>query len=305
MARPDGRADDELRPITLRTRLHRDGRRLLPRVVRQDPRAVHRLDRRDVPRWMRATGQGLGDRRVLDAARCVARADRPRGRAGQAERTHRRDPAPHRPVAARGVRHEALGERQVDRRLRRAAGRRRHPHRQSSAAATSRCTTRSPRLQQRAISHAPAALVLRGDQRRHRRRHARARPALRRGQHRRGRHERGDARPIAGGEARFVEVQGTAEGVAFQPRRARRAAGARRGRPRADRRPAAATIATPPTGALPAEPPDDAARVRLGQPRQGGRDRRHPRGGSSSCCRAPPRSPTSWRTPARWRATPG
>ena len=42
---------------------------------------------------------------------------------------------------------------------------------------------------------APAALALRGDQRRHRRRRAGARPALRRGLARRGRHERGDARP--------------------------------------------------------------------------------------------------------------
>ena len=41
----------------------------------------------------------------------------------------------------------------------------------------------------------PAALVLRGDQRRDRRRRARARPALRRGQHGRGRHERRHAAP--------------------------------------------------------------------------------------------------------------
>ncbi len=56
---------------------------------------------------------------------------------------------------------------------------------------------------------------LRGDQRRHRRRHARARPALRRGHHRRGRHERGHAAPHRRRRGRFVEVQGTAEGVAF------------------------------------------------------------------------------------------
>ena len=49
-------------------------------------------------------GQGLGHRRVLDAAGLVARARRPRSRAGQAERAHAGDPTADRPVAARGHR---------------------------------------------------------------------------------------------------------------------------------------------------------------------------------------------------------
>ena len=46
------------------------------------------------------------------------------------------------------------------------------------------------------------------------------------------------------------------------------------------------------------------ARLRVGQPGQGGRDRRRSSATSSSCCRARPACPTSSRTPTRWRATP-
>ena len=161
----------------VRARLHRDGRRIVPRVVRQDTRAVHRVDRRGRAALDARARQGLGHGRVLDAAGLVARARRSRGRQGQAERTHGRDPAPHRPQPACRVRHDAARRAPGRRRLRRAAGRRRHPHGQH--------LRRLPRPPRRAVAardgrqadRPPAALVLRGDQRRHRRRHAGARPA--------------------------------------------------------------------------------------------------------------------------------
>ena len=56
----------------------------------------------------------------------------------------------------------------------------------------------------------PVLRAVRGDLRRHDRRHADARPRVLRGRARRDRHERGDDRA-----GRFVEVQGTAEGLAF------------------------------------------------------------------------------------------
>ena len=99
-------------------------------------------------------------------------------------------------VAARRVRHAAARRAPGRRRLRRAAGRRRHPHGEHLRRLP-RAARRARRgvVQRGAISRPPAALVLRGDQRRHRRRHAGARPALRRGPHGRGRHERRDAAP--------------------------------------------------------------------------------------------------------------
>ena len=85
----------------------------------------------------------------------------------------------------------------------------------------------------------PAALVLRGDQRRHRRRRRRCStcPYV----------EDSTAevdmnvvmlRPVAGGEPRFVEVQGTAEGMAFTRGELDQLLGARRARADRDRRPA-------------------------------------------------------------------
>ena len=47
-----------------------------------------------------------------------------------------------------------------------------------------------------------------------------------------------------------------------------------------------------------------APRLRVGQPGQGGRDRRASWAAWSSCCPGRPTCPTSSRTPTRWRATP-
>ena len=182
MTRPDGRAADELRPITFERDYTEMAAGSRARHVRPHPRAVHRVDRRGRAALDAGQRQGLGDRRVLDAARLVARARRPRGGQGQAERAHGRDPAPDRPLAARRVRHALLGERQVvvdcdvlqaDGGTRTASHLRRLPRAARRA--------RPGSCRRGAIARPPAALVLRGDQRRHRRRRAGARPALRRG----------------------------------------------------------------------------------------------------------------------------
>ena len=72
-------------PHHVRARLHRDGRRLVPRVVRPDPCAVHGQHRRRRAALDAGHGQGLGDRRVLDAAR----ARRPSGSTARRPRASR------------------------------------------------------------------------------------------------------------------------------------------------------------------------------------------------------------------------
>ena len=128
MTRPDGRDDDELRPITF----ERDYTEMAAGSCLVSFGRTRVLctasDRRRRPALDARQRQGLGHRRVLDAARIVARARRSRGGARQAERSHGRDPTPDRPVAAGRVRHDAARRTSGGRRLRRAAGRRRHPH---------------------------------------------------------------------------------------------------------------------------------------------------------------------------------
>ena len=89
----------------LRARLHDDGGRLVPRHLRRHPGALHGLDRRGRAPLDARQGQGLGHGRVLDAARLLARADPARGQGRQAVGPHPGDPAPHRSLAAGGVRH--------------------------------------------------------------------------------------------------------------------------------------------------------------------------------------------------------
>ena len=82
MPRPDGRAPDELRPISFERDFTEmaDGSCLVS-FGRTRVLCTARIDD-DVPRWMRGHRQGVGDRGVLDAPRLVARAGRPRGGAG-------------------------------------------------------------------------------------------------------------------------------------------------------------------------------------------------------------------------------
>ena len=108
---------------------------------------------------------------------------------------------------------------------------------------------------------------------------------------------------------RFVEVQGTAEGMAVHPGRARRAARAGRGGHRRDRRPAGRAAGRRRPTPRPERDAGCVARLRLvlrhGQPRQGGRDRRDPRRRRRAA--APPgrRARRRRGRATRSRATPG
>ena len=127
--RRDGRQPDDLRPLTF----VRDYTEMAAGSVLvydgQDPRALHRVGRRAGPPVDAGEGHGLGDRRVLDAARLHPGAQQPRGQQGQAVGAHPGDPAPDRALAPIGVRHGPDGRAPDPRRLRRPPGRRRHPHR--------------------------------------------------------------------------------------------------------------------------------------------------------------------------------
>ena len=128
MPRPDGRAPDELRPITF----ERDFTEMAAGCVlvtfgRTRVLCTASIDE-DVPRWMRGSGKGWVTAEYSMLPGLVARAGRPRGGQGQAERAHGRDPAADRPLPAGRVRHARARRAPGRRRLRRAAGRRRHAH---------------------------------------------------------------------------------------------------------------------------------------------------------------------------------
>ena len=88
--RRDGREPDDLRPLTFTRDFTEMAAGLGARRVRPHPRAVHRVGRGARPAVAEGQGQGLGHRRVLDAAGLDARARRPRSGEGQAERAARR-----------------------------------------------------------------------------------------------------------------------------------------------------------------------------------------------------------------------
>ena len=117
-------------PHVLRARLHRDGRRVLPRHASAAPGCcAPRRSTRTCPAGCRASGKGWVTAEYSMLPGLVARADPARGEGRQAVRPHPGDPAPHRPGAAGRVRHARAGRAPGHRRLRRAPGRRRHPHR--------------------------------------------------------------------------------------------------------------------------------------------------------------------------------
>ena len=160
------------------------------------PGAVHRVGRRGRAPVDAGHGQGLGHRRVLDAARArrpsasAARraTGKPSGRTQEIQRLIGR--------SLRAVcRHGGARRAPDPRRLRRPPGRRRHPHRvdlRRLRGAARRL--HPPRRSRRARRATRCTDAVRRHLRRHRRRRAAARPALRRGLARRGRHERGDDR---------------------------------------------------------------------------------------------------------------
>jgi hypothetical protein len=208
---PAGRACDALRPVTHPARIHPPCRRLGAGELRQTHGAVHRFGRRKGAAAQAGQRRRLGHGRVRHAAARHPHPRRPRGRARQAERAHAGDPAPDRPLAARVFDLARSGRAQHPAGLRRAAGRRRHPHggdhrrlrrraRCGELAAgrrgawrPARSATMSPRCRWACAGHAAAG------------------PGVHRRLGLRHRHERGDDRRSGG----FVEVQGTAEGAPF------------------------------------------------------------------------------------------
>ena len=110
-------------------RLHHPCRGLGADRVRQHPGAVHRLGGGKGAAAQARQRRRLGHGRVRHAAALHPHPQRPRSRPRQAKRPHPGDPAPDRPLDARGVRPQGAGRAHHPARLRRAAGRRRHPHR--------------------------------------------------------------------------------------------------------------------------------------------------------------------------------
>ena len=104
-------------------------RGLVPGAVRRHPCAVHRHGRGAGAALSAQHRQGLGHRRIRHAAALDPHPHRPRGGARQAERAHPGDPAADRPQPARGHRPRRARRAPDPHRLRRAAGRWRHPHR--------------------------------------------------------------------------------------------------------------------------------------------------------------------------------
>ena len=126
--RPDGRQPDELRPISFeRDFTTMSSGSCLVTFGGTQVLCTASIDE-DVPRWMRGSGKGWVTAEYSMLPGQLARAHPPRGEGRQAVRPHPGDPAADRPLAAGRVRHAAAGRAPGDRRLRRAPGRRRHPH---------------------------------------------------------------------------------------------------------------------------------------------------------------------------------
>ncbi len=145
--------------------------------------------------------QGLGHRRVLDAARRRARAHRPGGRPGPPVGSDPGDPAPDRAGVAGGHRPAGHGRGADHPRLRRAAGRRRDAYRQHLRRLRGPARRLHPPAAGQGHSRAPAHRGVRGRVGRGGRRRRHARPRLQRGQRGGGGHERGHdfVGPLRGG----------------------------------------------------------------------------------------------------------
>ena len=218
-------------------------------------------------------GQGLGHRRVLDAARArrpsASTARRRKGKqSGRTQEIQR--------LIGRSLRAvtdlAAMGERADHRRLRRAPGRRRHPHR-VDLRRLHRAARRAARrlVATGKLAAHPLTEHVRRDLGRRRRRHADARPRLLRGRARRGRHERRDDRRRAASS----RCRAPPRASPFTRGELDDAARPGRGRHRRDRRRCSARCSpTPPPRPSVTAPVDAAARsLATGQPRQGARDR--------------------------------
>ena len=220
--RPDGRGARRAATDQLRARLHRPrptgrcwsrpgGTMVLCTATVDD----------DVPRWMRGSGKGWVTAEYSMLPGSSGERIRREVSKGSPGGPHPRDPAADRPLAAGGVRHGAARRAPGDRRLRRAAGRRRHPHGVDQRRLPRAARRARPPRAARAIwpstrSREACAAVSVG----HRRRRAAARPRPTS----RTRRAEVDMNVVMTESGRFIEVQGTAEGMAFSRERARRAA---------------------------------------------------------------------------------
>ena len=127
--RPSRRAPDELRPVTLERGVvkYAEGSCL---VKFGDTHVLVTATLEDrLPPWLKGQGRGWVTAEYGMLPRATSRTHPPRGRRRQAERPHRRDPAPDRPLAAHHRRSRSARRTPDHGRLRRAPGRRRHPHR--------------------------------------------------------------------------------------------------------------------------------------------------------------------------------
>ena len=201
MTRADGRADDELRTVTLtRSWLDHAAGSVLVEFGRTRVLCAASAST-GVPRWRKDSGLGWVTAEYAMLPVVHAHPLRPRVGQGPHRRPHPRDLPPHRPVAARRHRLQGVGREHDRARLRRAAGRRRHPHRgHHRGLRRARRRVRHLRVAGRAQGRATGRVRGGGVGRDHRRRAA-PRPALRGGRPRRDRHERRDdrRRPLRGG----------------------------------------------------------------------------------------------------------
>ena len=90
MTRSDGRANDELRPITFERDFTEMAAGIVLVAFGTHPGAVHRVDRRGRAAVDAGHGKGWVTAEYSMLPGCVARAHRPRGGEGQAERAARR-----------------------------------------------------------------------------------------------------------------------------------------------------------------------------------------------------------------------
>ena len=155
--RPDGRAPNELRRVQLRAGLHRRSPQgsVLVSFGETKVLCTASLDE-DVPRWMRGSGKGW-----VTAEYSMLPGSSPerirREAQGPAIGSDPGDPAPHRPGAAVGVRHGGAAASVRSSSTATCSRPTAAPGRRRSAAATWRCTTRSPGWSRpRSIAVAPA-----------------------------------------------------------------------------------------------------------------------------------------------------
>ena len=226
--RADGRAVDELRPLSFeRDYTEMAAGSCLVTVGRTRVLCTASIDE-DVPRWMRGSGKGwvTAEYSMLPGS-SPERVDREAARGKQSGRTIEIQRLIGRSLRA-ACDMTLLGERQVivDCDVLQADGGTRTASICGGYLALHDALARV--VQRGAICGPSAALVLLCGQRRHRRRRAGARPSLRRGQPGRGRHERRDAHAGRRRRSALRRGAGHRRGHGVHPRRARLAARAGR-----------------------------------------------------------------------------